>query len=84
MLQLHDACLSACNLILPSDTWGMTVAYDSVTNACHVCSDHFLVEDYKWTHVRKLLKHTAVPSVFNWEQPPALHTGKATNSPFTE
>ena len=47
-----------------------------LSNVSVVCPDHFLVEDYNWTHVRKVLKHSAVPSVFNWKQLPALCSGK--------
>ncbi|XP_060569442.1 uncharacterized protein LOC132727870 [Ruditapes philippinarum] len=41
--------------------------YFKINRTTVVCSKHFTREDYRsWTPVRKCLKKTAVPSVFDW------------------
>ncbi|XP_060587731.1 THAP domain-containing protein 2-like [Ruditapes philippinarum] len=37
-----------------------------ISSTTVVCSKHFKQEDYTWTPVRKCLKQTAVPTVFDW------------------
>lgn len=41
-------------------------AYLQPTDDTYICSAHFTKEDFRWTPVRKCLKNTAVPSVFEW------------------
>nr|XP_011426981.2 THAP domain-containing protein 6-like [Crassostrea gigas] len=40
----------------------------NISKEAVVCSRHFKKEDFKWTPVRKTLRPSSVPSLFNWSK----------------
>ena len=83
---------SDCDTInKPHRAWGLNAVFKKavpfslqVTDSTCVCSDHFLKEDYNWTPVRKVLKPTAVPSVFDWSKQPNARSRKTLNRTFIQ